>query len=56
MIVLNVTTVSTIGKYLATGMPLVTKRLTVDGDAVAAPKNVEVLIGTPFRRCLRSAA
>ena len=49
VIVLNVTTVSTIGKYLATGMPLVTKRLTVDGDAVAAPKNVEVLIGTPIQ-------
>ena len=34
VIVLNVTTVSTLGKYLATGMPLTTKRLTVDGDAI----------------------
>ena len=48
VIVMNVTTVSTLGKYLATGMPLVKKRLTVDGDAIASPKNVEVIIGTPI--------
>lgn len=48
VIVMNVTTVSTLGKYLATGMPLVKKRLTVDGDAIGSPKNVEVIIGTPI--------
>ena len=48
VIVLNVTTVSTLGKYLATGMPLTTKRLTVDGDAIGEAKNVEVVIGTPI--------
>ncbi|NLW79929.1 MAG: electron transport complex subunit RsxC [Ruminococcaceae bacterium] len=48
VLVLNVTTVSAIGKYLATGMPLMTKRLTVDGGAVAEPRNVEVVIGTPI--------
>ena len=47
VLVLNVTTVSTIGKYLASGMPLVTKRITVDGGAVVEPKNVEVIVGTP---------
>lgn len=52
VIVLNVTTVSTLGKYLATGMPLTTKRLTVDGDAIKEPKNVEVIIGTPVREVL----
>ena len=52
VIVMNVTTVSTIGKFLATGMPLVTKRLTVDGDAIKEPKNVEVIIGTPVREVL----
>ena len=46
VIVLNVTTVGTLGRYLATGMPLVTKRLTVAGGAVAEAKNVEVMIGT----------
>ena len=47
VIVMNVTSVAFVGKYLATGMPLVTKRLTVDGSAVAHPKNVQVAIGTP---------
>lgn len=49
VIVLNVTTIAAIGQYLKTGMPLVSKRLTVDGGAVANPKNVEVLIGTPIK-------
>lgn len=52
VIVMNVTTVSAIGKFLVTGMPLVSKRVTVDGDAVANPKNVEVLIGTPMKEVL----
>lgn len=48
-IVMNVTSISTLGKFLKTGMPLITKRLTVDGDACAHPQNVEVCIGTSFR-------
>ena len=52
VIVLNVTTVATIGKFLATGMPLTTKRLTVEGDAIAKPQNVEVIIGTPLQEVI----
>lgn len=52
VLMLNVTTVSTVGKFLATGMPLTTKRLTVDGGAVAEPKNVEVIIGTSIAEVL----
>ena len=48
-VVMNVTTVSTLGKFLNTGMPLVTKRVTVDGDAVANPQNVEAPIGTSLQ-------
>lgn len=48
-VVMNVTTVSTLGKFLNTGMPLVTKRVTVDGDAVANPQNVEAPIGTALQ-------
>ena len=44
----NVTSVAFIGQYLRTGMPLVTKCLTVDGDAIAEPKNVVVPIGTRY--------
>ena len=49
---MNVTSVAFVGKYLETGMPLVTKRLTVDGDIVKEPKNVEVIIGTPIQELL----
>lgn len=52
VIVMNVTTVSTLGKFLTTGMPLTKKRLTVDGDAIGEPKNVEVIIGTPISEVL----
>ena len=52
VIVMNVTSVAFVGKYLETGMPLVTKRLTVDGDIVKEPKNVEVVIGTPVEELL----
>lgn len=52
VIVLNVTTVSTIGKFLVTGMPLTTRRMTIDGDAVASPKNLEVIVGTPLQEVL----
>ncbi len=46
VILANVTTIGTIGNYFRTGMPLVRRRITVDGDAVADPKNVFVPIGT----------
>jgi len=52
VVVMNVTSVAFVGKYLETGMPLVTKRLTVDGDVVKEPKNVEVIIGTPIQELL----
>ncbi len=45
-LVVNITSVAFLANYLKTGMPLVTKRLTVDGSAVAEPKNVIVPIGT----------
>ncbi len=45
----NVTTVAFVGQYFKTGRPLTTKRVTVDGDAVAQPKNVIAPIGTSVR-------
>ncbi len=44
-IVCNCTTLAAIGYYLKTGMPLVEKCVTVDGGAVAEPKNVVAPIG-----------
>ncbi len=52
VIVMNVTTISTLGKFLRTGKPLTVKRLTVDGSCVEKPQNVEVIIGTPIQEVL----
>lgn len=46
IILSNVTTVAFVGKYFRTGMPLISKRVTVDGSAVANPGNVIAPIGT----------
>ncbi|MCL2034743.1 MAG: electron transport complex subunit RsxC [Oscillospiraceae bacterium] len=48
-IVINCTTVAVIAKYIKTGMPLVSRCVTVDGTAVKSPKNVIAPIGTPIR-------
>lgn len=45
-VVLNITSVAFIARYIRTGFPLVTKRITVDGSAIAQPKNVIAPIGT----------
>ena len=45
-IVCNCTTVAAIGNFVKTGMPLVKKCVTVDGGAIASPKNVIAPIGT----------
>ncbi len=49
VLVQNTTTASFIAGFVKTGMPLIKKKVTVDGSAMATPKNVEVLIGTPLK-------
>lgn len=46
VILSNITTIAFIGQYCKTGMPLISKRITVDGSAVAQPKNIIAPIGT----------
>lgn len=46
VILSNVTSVAFVGQYFKDGVPLVKKRMTVDGDAVATPKNIIAPIGT----------
>ena len=46
VILSNVTSVAFVGQYFRTGVPLINKRMTVDGDAVNEPKNIMVPIGT----------
>ena len=48
-IVCNCTTIATLGNYFRTGMPLVEKCITVDGGAIAEPKNVIVPIGISIK-------
>ncbi|PWL71004.1 MAG: electron transport complex subunit RsxC [Clostridiales bacterium] len=52
VIVMNVSSISFLARYMRRGMPLTTKRLTVDGGAVNNPKNVFVPIGTSIRDLL----
>ena len=51
-VVMNVASVAFIAEYLKTGMPLVRKRLTVDGSAIKNPQNVFVPIGTPVNKLI----
>lgn len=49
VLVQNINTVSFIARYMKTGMPLISRRITVDGSAVKSPANAEVLIGTQLK-------
>ena len=51
-IVLNVTSIAVLARYLKTGMPLTEKRVTVDGGAIEKPLNVIVPIGTSVAEIL----
>lgn len=46
VVVMNVNSVSFVAEYVKTGMPLIKRRITVDGPTVINPSNVSVLIGT----------
>lgn len=48
-LVMNVGSIAFIARYLKTGIPLVTRRLTVDGGCIENPVNVIVPIGTPIK-------
>ena len=48
-VVMNVTSVAELHRYLTTGMPLVARRITVDGSAIKEPKNVIAPIGTAIQ-------
>ncbi len=45
VLVINVTSLAIMAKYASTGMPLVERCVTLDGDAVAEPKNIIAPIG-----------
>lgn len=45
-VVMNVASVAFIARYIKTGKPLVSRSLTIDGSAIAQPKNIRVPVGT----------
>lgn len=51
-IVLNVSTISFLAKYIETGIPLVARRITVTGSGVKNPLNLMVPIGTPIKNII----
>ena len=55
VLVINVSTLAFIAKYVETGMPLVERCVTVDGSAVAEPKNLIVPIGTSVGDVIEAA-
>lgn len=55
LLILNISTVGFIGRYAKTGMPLVKRRVTIDGSAVRTPCNVMAIIGTPVSKLLEFA-
>lgn len=55
VLVMNVTSIAFLAKYVKTGMPLVEKCLTVDGSAVKSPKNVIAPIGSSIAYVIEAA-
>ncbi len=55
VIVMNVSTAAALEQFFRTGMPLVSRSLTVDGDTIGKPCNVTVPIGTSIRTVLEAA-
>ena len=49
VLVINVTSLSVLAKYIKTGMPLVERCVTLDGSALKNPMNVIAPIGTSIR-------
>jgi electron transport complex protein RnfC len=54
-LVLNVSSVAFIARYAETGIPLISRRITIDGNIVNKPSNLLVPIGTTLGEIIRVA-
>jgi len=52
----NVATAAAMYRAVTRGEPVVSRYITITGDGVARPRNLQVLIGTPVRHCLELCA
>lgn len=48
-LVMNIGSISFLASYMRNGIPLIRKRITVDGSAIKNPMNVIVPVGTPIK-------
>ncbi|MEA4912514.1 MAG: RnfABCDGE type electron transport complex subunit C, partial [Oscillospiraceae bacterium] len=55
VLVFNVSTLAALSHYLTTGMPLVSRRVTVAGDAIEQPCNLLAPVGTSIRTLIEAA-
>ena len=55
VIVINVTTLAILAKYIYTGEPLISRRITIDGSAVSEPQNVIAPIGVSLGELIEFA-
>lgn len=55
VIVMNVSSVAFVSRYLKTGMPMITRMVTVDGDIIGNRCNAVVPVGTPVKNVLEFA-
>lgn len=51
-LVMNVGSIAFISRYLKTGIPLISRRLTIDGGCIENPVNVIAPIGTPIKEVI----
>ncbi len=53
-VVMNITSTAFVSRYLKDGMPLVSRRMTIDGSGVANPGNLRVPLGTPIQDVIKA--
>lgn len=51
-LVMNVASIAFLAEYMKTGMPLIKRRITVDGDAIKDPQNVIAPVGTSVKEII----
>jgi len=54
VLVMNITTLAHLGHYCRTGMPLIRRRVTVDGEGITQARNLFVRVGTPIKEVLEA--
>ena len=55
VIIINITTLAKMAQFMEDGTPLIDRCVTVDGSAVAEPKNIVVPVGTPMKYLIEQA-